>query len=160
MLLSGGVEENSQTSTAIAPRKIKASNVTYSKLIALNNNPSGVPLPDETVSPTAVVSISVSPTESAIPTMATPPVITEPMAITATPVLLASSASGSATTITPTPTEIILAYNNASASPKVTSVVSSASPTSVSNLPATGFINNAIIMFTMASLLIFFAFLF
>lgn len=70
--------------------------------------------------------------------------------------------------ITPTPTEIILAFNT----PAVTSYLSptssfvspvsttSATITRMQTLPKTGFVNNSLILFAVASTLVFVAFLF
>lgn len=135
ILLTSGDENNT---SAVAPRKTKAANVTYSKLIALNQV-----TPEITLTPTPTVAseevASTSKTES----------------ITETPI--------PTLTLTPTPTETVLAYAN----PTVTGTASleadittTLTPTKVKNLPDTGFIYNGLIIFAAAMVLVFFSFLF
>lgn len=65
--------------------------------------------------------------------------------------------------ITPSPTEVILAYNNPPPIGTVSSeikITSSPVPTKTTSLPATGYLTNVFIIFTIASILIFFAFIF
>lgn len=69
--------------------------------------------------------------------------------------------------LTPTPTEIVLAYQNptpslsatasGTATPKVTLTIT---PTKIATLPQTGFITNAIILFGVSALVIFISFIF
>ena len=139
-LLSNG--QATETTSPVAPKTTKATSNTYSKLVALN-----------TIQDTPTPTLILSPTEEA---NAQPvPVVTnaEPTA--------AESSTGEISS-TPTPTEILLALN----SPVVTESYASSSPTlestssAVTSLPESGFINNALIMFISAGLLIFFSFLF
>ncbi len=113
MLNQGGSEI---TTSPTVPKKIKAANVTYQKLLAVNRT-----VPEE------------------IPTEI--PVTSEP-----------------SPTITPSPTEIVLAYQN----PTITTdnSIETISPTRVEALPESGFINNALIIFAASSLLIFISFIF
>lgn len=63
--------------------------------------------------------------------------------------------------VSPSPTEIILALDSGKGSASQTAQVNtSISPTKVINLPETGFINNSLILFTAASVLIIFSFIF
>lgn len=122
-----GSDQNGKNSSGLAPKKTKASNVTYSKLIALNN-----------VTPTSVPTMEVTPTQGVSPTIT----VSE----------------------TPSPTEIILARSPSiteglSASGAATPTVS-VSPTRIVSLPKTGIINNALIIFSLSLLVIFFSFLF
>lgn len=133
---------NTKEQSAITPIKTKAANTTYKKLIALNV---------ETVTP------EVSPTETEIPSDPSPTIEITPE-VEATPT---DSVDG-----TPTPTEVILAYNNPTVTVSSTgsSYLSTDSktptPKKVSSLPETGFITNGLIIFAASSLMIFFAFLF
>jgi len=64
---------------------------------------------------------------------------------------------------TPTPTEIILAYNNLEVTEEATGeaeLSTTLSPTKVQNLPDAGFIYNGLIIFAAAILMVFFSFLF
>jgi len=115
MLNQGGSEI---TTSPTAPKKIKAANVTYQKLLAVNR----------TVS-------------EEIPTEI--PVTSEP-----------------SPTITPSPTEIILAYQNPTITTTTDNSQETISPTRVEALPESGFINNALIIFAASSLLIFISFIF
>lgn len=90
-------------------------------------------------------SVKIPPTET--PT----PVIEETPAITGTEAL------------TPTPTEIILAYKNPTITGESTisaQITTTISPTKVKGLPDAGFVYNGLIIFAAAGLLIFFSFLF
>lgn len=120
-------EEEAKTSS-LAPKKTKAANVTYSKLIALNT-------------------VSIMPTEELVTSTAEPsPTINQ---ISPTNI------------ISPSPTEIILALDNSgSTSSQAAQVNTSVSPTRVTSLPETGFINNSLILFAAALVLIFFSFIF
>ena len=63
----------------------------------------------------------------------------------------------------PTPTEVILAYNNPSptdATSDSLEITDSPTPTKTTTLPETGYINNALIIFASATLLIFLALIF
>ena len=60
----------------------------------------------------------------------------------------------------PTPTEIILAYNNISPTEKVVKTSSTVAPTKTAILPESGYIQNSVFIFLAASLVIFFSFLF
>ncbi len=63
--------------------------------------------------------------------------------------------------VSPSPTEIILALDSGKGSASQTAQVNtSISPTKVISLPETGFINNSLILFTAASVLIIFSFIF
>lgn len=92
-----------------------------------------------TISPT-------SPIEQASPTLEPTEVVTE------------------AVTTAPSPTEVILAQNNSSASPSETlspSITSQiVSPTNVQSLPSTGYVTNIIVIIGVSGLLILFAFIF
>lgn len=136
-------EKTAGTDTSpVAPKTTKVSASTYSKLVALNtikDAPTQIPSPTQeaggqSLSPTTVI----EPTSVELPT---------------TTGIISS---------TPTPTEILLALN----SPIVTEAYASSSPTlestssAVTSLPESGFINNALVMFISAGLLIFFSFLF
>lgn len=120
-------EQGTETAS-LAPKKTKAANLTYSKLIALNT-------------------VSVTPTmELVTPT-------TEP-----------SSTIGQISPtkiISPSPTEIILALDNSkNSSSQAAQISTSISPTKATSLPETGFINNSLILFAAASILILFSFIF
>lgn len=128
--------ENSPTT----PKKTKAAAMTYSRNIALNktpNNQNPTPNNEPTLTPTAKPTILLSPT---------------------------GNTDNSSNILTPTPTEIILAYSNPSISPEQegnnASGSSTISPTRATSLPETGYINNALIIFAVAGLLVFFSFLF
>lgn len=129
----------------VAPQKTKAANIAYDKTVVLANTPT----PEATVMPTAVTptGLAVSPT-GMLPSVTIAPTINSLLAY--------NNASIS-------PTEIILAYNNTTVTPTSSDYsASSLSATTVksSTLPESGFINNAIIMFVAAGLIIFFAFMF
>ncbi len=135
-------EVGTGTGSTIAPKKIKASNITYTKLIALNR-----------ISPTPIISEaenSISPTRS---------LIASNQLITGGQENNLSSTITQASSETPTPTEIILAYNSTSndnASEEATT-----RPTEkITSIPASGVINNSLIIFSAALLLVFFSFLF
>jgi len=128
----------------VAPKTTKASSSTYSKLVALNTI-QDTPTPTPSSSPVQDPGAEPNPSPSIIePTSAD---------VSATPTEIS---------VTPTPTEILLALN----SPMVTESYASSSPTlestssATTSLPESGFINNALIMFISAGLLIFFSFLF
>lgn len=121
----------------IAARKIKASDRSYSKLIALNRTPSNSPTPsqvDTTLTPTPSTEADAQLTPS--PTGSVPD----------------EELSGSVT-----PTEIILAYQNTTPG---ASQSSSLSPTGVDNLPESGNFNNALILFGVSGVFIFLSFIF
>lgn len=121
----------------IAARKIKASDRSYSKLIAFNWTPSNSPTPtpgDTTLTPTP----STEPDAQLTPS----PTGTNPD----------DELSGSVT-----PTEIILAYQNTTPG---ASQSSSLSPTGVDNLPESGNFNNALILFAVSAVFIFLSFIF
>ena len=143
LLTSGDENKTSQ----VAPRKTKAANITYSKLIALNQvTPETTPTAqaEDTTSGEETESITETPTQTGETVS-----VTGVESITETP--------------TPTPTETVLAYAN----PTVTDTASSEAdttttltPTKVKNLPDTGFIYNGLIIFAAAMVLVFFSFLF
>lgn len=88
---------------------------------------------------------------------------TSPTEPTATEIVTPSEIISPTEEGTPTPTEIILAYNN----PMVTGTATNAaqisttlSPTKVKNLPNSGFVYNGLVIFGAATLLVFFAFIF
>ncbi len=132
--------------TNLAAQKTKAANITYDKTIPLEN---------------------ISPTETAV--------IAPTSELTGTPTNIPTEILPS-TTVVPTvnnllaynnatisPTEIILAYNNTTLSPTVADYSTgslSATVVKAKTLPTSGFINNAIIMFVAAGLIIFFSFMF
>ena len=123
----------------IAARKIKASERTYSKLIALNRVTSVTP------SPSVSEDISITPSLSPAPT--------EVADLTPSP----SETVDQELSGTPTPTEIILAYQNTTPG---ASESSSLSPTGVENLPESGNFNNALILFAVSAVFIFLSFIF
>jgi len=126
----------------LTTQKIKAANVTYNKTIALASpSPSPTLTPLVSVLPTVTVTAGVSPTLSILVS----PTVNN---------LLAYNNEASIS-----PTEIILAYNN-EPTQELESSSLSGTVVKTNTLPASGFINNAIIMFTVAGLLIFFSFMF
>ncbi len=129
--------ENSE-SVPTAPKKIKAADITYTKLIALGEV-SVSPGESETVSPTSGEEVSLSPTAEAVsPTVELLPSPTE--------IILAQGPT--------TPVGTSSAYNNGiTATPSPTT-------TKLSSLPESGFINNTLVIFAVSSLMIFFSFLF
>lgn len=62
--------------------------------------------------------------------------------------------------ISPTPTEIILAVASASLSPMIGTTSGTLTPTKTKILPSAGYINNALIIFGLAGLLIFYSLIF
>lgn len=129
LLVSGSKPGTSQT---VGLKKVKASNVSYSKLIVLaapgagSQNPSTIgptSTPQPTVQPTGSNSLSGVPSPTEI-------------------ILALNNVSG-------TPT--------ASASP---TKVASSSPTVVKSLPQTGYINGSVIFMTVAGILVFLSFVF
>lgn len=132
------VSSNKQNSNqSVAPKKVKASNVSYSKLIVFAAPGSGSQN-GGTSSPSNTPTSTIKPT-------AAPTVTNNPL-------------SG-----TPTPTEIILALNNVSGTP-IASVsptkIASSSPTVIKSLPQTGYINGSVIFMTVAGVLVFLSFVF
>jgi cytochrome c biogenesis factor len=141
LLISG---DNETKTSAVAPRKTKAANVTYSKLIALNNI-SPEPTLTPTLAPTSTPAVSTTP--------ATSSEINKSFV----------EAGGTTEAPTPTPTEIILAYANPSVTGEASSeagITSTIIPTKVKDLPDTGFVYNGLIIFAAAMVLVFFSFLF
>lgn len=65
-------------------------------------------------------------------------------------------------TNTPTPTEVVLAYNNPSITITKAASTSATTPTitSIKNLPSAGFVYNGLVIFAAATLLVFFSFLY
>ena len=131
-------------SSPVAPKTTKATSNTYSKLVALN-----------TIQNTPTPTLTPNPTQGAGVPSTSPAAAIEPTSVE-------SPTTTGVISSTPTPTEILLALN----SPMVTESYASSSPTlestssAVTSLPESGFINNALIMFISAGLLIFFSFLF
>lgn len=127
--------EAKQTQT-ITPIRTKAAGITYKKSLSVGSGENS-PTPTMVIEPTPT---TVQQSESQI----TPTAILSP-------------------SIVPSPTEIILAQGNLSAEENSPSPSTTAAPTDIAkitSLPESGFINNALIIFTVSSLLIFFAFLF
>lgn len=131
------------TASAIVPRKTKASNTTYKKFLSVNlptNTP--IPIPTEPEPDTQVQS----------ETSEEPTVTEDPTQI----------GGNTEFELTPTPTEIILAYEEIQAinSPLPSASEVTLTPTRAQEIPDAGFIQNVLIMFAVAGLFIFFAFLF
>lgn len=86
--------------------------------------------------------------------------------LTMTPTVSPSNSPTSSISITPSPTEIILAYKNPTITDRVSlpsatvTASASATPTKTAVLPKTGFINNTIIFFGVSALVIFVSFIF
>lgn len=125
------------TASAIVPRKTKASSTTYKKFLSVNL-PTNTPIP--------------------IPTEPEPE-IQEQSQISEDPTQIDETSEYE---LTPTPTEIILAYEEIQAinSPLPSYSDATLTPTGVQELPDAGFIHNLLIIFAVSGLLIFFAFLF
>lgn len=126
------------------PHKTKAANVTYSKLITLNQNLStnDSNLNDQNDSiATNEANINSSRSETMISNEPTPTMIKD---------------------LTPTPTEIILAYNDSKKEATSSADKLEETPTTVktSTLPDSGGFFQSLFIFTMAVTLIFFSFLF
>lgn len=141
LLISG---DDKTRSSAIAPQKTKAANVTYSKLIALNNIP-----PELTLTPT------LAPTST--------PVISTTPATSSEINKSFIEMGGTTGAPTPTPTEIILAYTNPSITGEASleaGITLTITPTNVKDLPDAGFVYNGLIIFAAAMVLVFFSFLF
>jgi hypothetical protein len=87
---------------------------------------------------------------------------------TPTPTVVPTGVVAAAGILTPTPTEIILAFNTPAVSNYLSPTSSFAAPVSTTSatitrmqtLPKTGFVNNSLILFAVASTLVFVAFLF
>jgi len=148
--------------TSLSPKKTKAANKTYRKLVTLesnvDNNNVGQP------SPTAVLlAQNLSPTQAQSNQLAEETTVIPSTALS--PTVSTLGVSPSIADLSLTPTETVLAYNSTSSdvsssesanlSPTVSVV-----PTYVSTLPETGFINNALIIFSVSALAIFLAFIF
>ena len=131
------------TASAIVPKKTKASSTTYKKFLSINlptNTP--IPMPTEPEPDTQVQSET-----------------SEEPTITEDPAQIDEIAEYG---LTPTPTEIILAYEEIQAinSPLPSISEATLTPTRAQEIPDAGFIQNALIMFAVSGLFIFFAFLF
>ena len=131
------------TASAIVPRKTKASSTTYKKFLSVNL-PTNTPIPIPTESEPEIEEQSQTSEESDI---------------TEDPTQIDETAEYE---LTPTPTEIILAYEEIQAinSPLPSYSNATLTPTGVQELPDAGFIHNVLIIFAVSGLLIFFAFLF
>jgi len=142
-LLTSGDENKT---SAVAPRKTKAANVTYSKLIALNQDTvEKEPEPSLTPTPTVLPEEEVATIETVSTTLT--PSLKEDQGLTETP----------------TPTETVLAYVNPTTADKASSeakTVATLEPTNIKDLPDAGFIYNGLIIFAAAIVLVFFSFLF
>lgn len=143
-LLTSGTESETQTSQ-IAPRKTKAANVTYSKLIALNEV-----TPDPELTPT--------PTEEESQETAS-----EQTSISGETFSQPETEGEIEEALTPTPTETVLAYVNPTTTEDASAEASTTvtqTPTKVQDLPDAGFVYNGLIIFAAAMVLVFFSFLF
>jgi len=152
-----GEPEKGEANTNLAPQKTKAANISYQKTIAINNiTPTLVPTAfiEETVTPT----LSLTPGEGII----TPTVTNTLLALKETNAasIAATVAPTGTELLTPSPTEILLAYNVTPGSGESYSSSVSATTVKTKTLPDSGFITNSIIMFVAAGLIIFFSFMF
>ena len=143
--------QQGEVNTNLAPQKTKAADVSYQKTVALDEvTPTLVPTAtapgeNEVLTPTVVANslLALNSNDSTLSASITPTVAAE-----------------TTTTLTPSPTEVVLAYN---VTPLVTDSSASISATTVAKaktLPDSGFITNSIIMFVAAGLIIFFSFMF
>ena len=132
------LNNNGNMTSSVVPKKAKAANITYSKLIALNQSESPTTVPDSSPENGATS----SPSEQR-----------QLMAPT-TPVTPGAQ--------TPVPSETILAYANPSvtATQPVENNTTTISPTKVTTMPETGYVYNGLIIFAASMVLVFFAFLF
>ena len=128
-----------QSPTATAPKKIKASNVSYTKLLALNQTSGNSNVPPPTDTPSVVPTDTPNPSETVL--ALNNQGVTQPASQNVTQ---AASKSGS-----------IEITNSVSGNS-----TASTSATSIKTLPTTGLITNSLIITAAAGLLLFFAFLF
>lgn len=148
-----GESKTGEVKTNIAPKKTKAANVAYDKTVTLDNI---TPTPTEVMTVDPLVTPTVIPTVISTDSVISPTVILP--SVTVAPTINSLLAYNNASV---SPTEIILAYNNTT--PTVTETVTSSLSATVvksASLPESGFINNTIIMFVAAGLIIFFSFMF
>jgi len=128
-----------QSPAAIVPKKIKASNVSYTKLLALNQTSGNPNVPSPTDTPSVVPTNIPNPSET----------------------VLALNNQG----VTRAASQNVTQAASQSGSTQVTNSVSgnsaaSASATGIKTLPTTGLITNSLIITAAAGLLLFFSFLF
>lgn len=146
--ISFKLRDNGNKTVSLAPRKIKAVNKTYSRLIVLK--PTEVEGPVN--SPTPILE---EPTPTS-PVNGLTPLITNKneTAIESSPTVEVGE--------TITPTEIIVAYVKPTIEEKISTKEgeTSISPTPVKNLPEAGTVGYPILIFGLATLVIFFSFLF
>lgn len=136
---------NENTASSVAPKKAKAANITYSKLIALNQSDA------PTSAPNPSVDSGITPSSSDQRGLLGP---------TTAPTSGAQTTPG---VQTPAPSETILAYANPSVSvtqPVEYNSTTTISPTKVTSMPETGYVYNGLIIFAASMVLVFFSFLF
>jgi hypothetical protein len=133
------LSSSSSTSSTLPPVKIKAQSKTYTKTIALNTNPISTP------------------TSSPLPTAT--PILTPTPFFTVSPTV--SEKITSETVFTPTPTEILLARNITPTIESEEETNLASTPTArLTNIPESGYINNLLLIFSVATFIILFSLVF